>query len=174
MRNEAFHTLLAEIGRLHDSKNHDYATDADPYSNFTEAAQTAAGFTGIDAVYATMIGIKLARLRQLTSSGKTPNHESLSDTRRDLATYALLWAAHSERDRPVLAGFNTNASWTQRQTTLRGGYDFASDKRVSYDDKRGPDLTPCRCGRLYTHPEACDNAERCLALEHPHAKPVKR
>ena len=97
MRNPAFHALLAEIGALHEKKNHDYASDSDPYSNFTEAAETARGFSGIDAVYATMIGIKLARLRQLTG-GKVPNNESIADTRRDLATYALIWAAHSERE----------------------------------------------------------------------------
>lgn len=41
--------------------------------------------------------------------------------------------------------------------------------RPTYDDLRGPDLQPCRCGRLYTHPAACDTAEKCLALDHPHA-----
>lgn len=92
-RNPKFTALLAEMAELHDLKNHDYARDGDPFSNFTQAAQVAQGFTGKDAVYATLIGVKLARLRNLLSSGKTPNNESIADTRRDLAMYAALWAA---------------------------------------------------------------------------------
>jgi hypothetical protein len=92
-RSPKFTALLAEMAELHDKKNHDYAKDGDPFSNFSQAAQVAQGFTGKDAVYATLIGVKLARLRELLSSGKTPNNESVADTRRDLAMYAALWAA---------------------------------------------------------------------------------
>jgi predicted Ser/Thr protein kinase len=93
MRNPAFTNLLAEMQALHESKNSDYASDVDPYSNFRQAAAVAEGFSGVDAVFATMIGVKLARLRELTSSGKQPNHESVQDTRTDLAMYATLWAS---------------------------------------------------------------------------------
>jgi hypothetical protein len=88
-----FTALLAEMAQLHDKKNADYAKDGDPFSNFREAAEVARGFTGKDAVYAALIGVKLARLRELLSSGKAPNNESVDDTRRDLAMYAALWAA---------------------------------------------------------------------------------
>jgi hypothetical protein len=88
-----FEALLAEMRALHVSKNGDYAREGSPFSNFDEAAEVARGFTGKDAVYATLIGVKLARLRNLLSSGKTPNNESIADTRRDLAMYAALWAA---------------------------------------------------------------------------------
>lgn len=97
MRNPAFARLLAEMSSLHESKNSDYAKDGDPYSNFAEAAEVARGFTGIDAVFATLIGVKLARLRELTSTKKAPNHESVADTRKDLAMYAALWASWAER-----------------------------------------------------------------------------
>jgi len=93
MRNPAFTALLAEMQALHESKNADYASDSDPYSNFRQAASVANGFSGVDAVFATLIGIKLARLRELTSSGKRPNNESVQDTRTDLAMYAALWAS---------------------------------------------------------------------------------
>lgn len=94
MRNPRFAALLAEMGQLHDSKNADYASDGNPYSNFEEAAAVAEGFTGVDAVFASLIGVKLARLRELTSAGKTPNHEGIEDTRKDLAMYAALWASY--------------------------------------------------------------------------------
>jgi hypothetical protein len=92
-RSPKFLMLLDEMKALHDRKNGDYAKDGDPFSNFREAAEVARGFTGTDAVFASLIGIKLARLRELLSSGKTPNNESIDDTRRDLAMYAALWAA---------------------------------------------------------------------------------
>lgn len=41
-----------------------------------------------------LVGVKLARLRELTSAGKTPNNESIADTRTDLAMYAALWASY--------------------------------------------------------------------------------
>jgi hypothetical protein len=90
-----FKMLLHEMGELHDSKNNDYAQDGNPFSNFEEAAKVAEGFTGTDAVFAVLIGIKLARLRELTRAKKTPNNESINDTRKDLAMYAALWAAYS-------------------------------------------------------------------------------
>ncbi len=97
MRNPAFNDLLAEMAQLHDSKNADYAQSGNPFSNFEQAAQVAAGFTGEDAVFATLIGVKLARLRELVSAGKTPNNESIDDTRKDLAMYATLWCAYARR-----------------------------------------------------------------------------
>lgn len=96
MRNPAFTGLLERMAELHDRKNHDYASDADPLSNFKEAAEVARGFTGVDAVFASLIGVKLARLRELTATAKTPNHESIADTRTDLAMYAALWASYHE------------------------------------------------------------------------------
>lgn len=99
MRNPAFASLLASMAELHDVKNHDYAQDGNPYSNFCQAADVAQGFSGIDAVFATMIGVKLARLRELTSAGKTPNNESIADTRKDLAMYAALWASYYDHVR---------------------------------------------------------------------------
>jgi hypothetical protein len=90
-----FEMLLDEMRQLHESKNSDYAQSENPFSNFEEAAAVAEGFTGVDAVFASLIGVKLARLRELTRSGKKPNNESIADTRRDLAMYSTLWAAYA-------------------------------------------------------------------------------
>ena len=92
--NPKFDALLEEMHALHARKNADYAQDGDPLSNFRQAAQVAEGFTGVDAVFASLIGVKLARLRELTSAGKVPNNESIADTRTDLAMYAALWASY--------------------------------------------------------------------------------
>jgi hypothetical protein len=94
MRNPAFTKLLERMAALHESKNADYASEGDPLSNFKEAAEVTRGFTGVDAVFASLIGVKLARLRELTAAGKRPNHESIEDTRTDLAMYAALWASY--------------------------------------------------------------------------------
>jgi hypothetical protein len=94
-KNPRFDMLLHEMQALHAKKNHDYARDDDPYSNFSFAASVAEGFTGEDAVFATMIGIKLARLKELRGKGKEAQNESANDSLRDLAMYAALWASRA-------------------------------------------------------------------------------
>ena len=89
--NPKFHALLAQMAEIHDRKNHDYAQDGNPYSNFEGAAATAG--CGVDTVFAVLIGIKLARLKEL-ATGKTPNHESVADSRLDLAVYSAVWASY--------------------------------------------------------------------------------
>ena len=92
MRNPAFHDLLAQMGETHDRKNHDYAQDGNPYSNF----QFAANFAGVtvEQVFDVLIGVKQARLLNLTQPGKVPNHESINDTRLDQAVYVALKASY--------------------------------------------------------------------------------
>ena len=98
MRNPTFNAILDEMAALHDSKNHDYADNDNPYSNFEGAAKIA-GVT-VPEVFQVMVGIKVERMRQLTS-GKQPNHESLADTRRDAAVYLILWEAWERAQGPL-------------------------------------------------------------------------
>jgi hypothetical protein len=91
-KNPRFNSLLREMYELHEKKNHDYAKDGDPYSNFKEAA--AAAGCSVDTVFQVLIGIKQARLRELLASGKTAQNESVQDSRMDLAMYAALWASY--------------------------------------------------------------------------------
>lgn len=81
-----FHELLKELAILHDSKNHDYARDDDPFSNFKKAAAL-----GVEPWRGVLIRMsdKWARIEQL-STGKTPKNESLNDSLFDLAAYALI------------------------------------------------------------------------------------
>jgi len=94
MRNPIFEQITAKMNAIHDKKNHDYADDDNPYSNFEFAAYIANQFNHpTDKVYATLLGIKLARLAQL-KNGKAPNNESVEDTHLDLSTYSVIWFAH--------------------------------------------------------------------------------
>ena len=90
MKNPKFDAHLARMAATHDAKNHDYASDTDPLSNFRFAA-LAAGTT-MDTVFRVLIGVKLARLDELLK-GKDPKHESLDDSLLDLSVYAALWAS---------------------------------------------------------------------------------
>lgn len=101
MRNPAFNALLDDMKELHDRKNEDYAGDGNPYSNFEFAAQTA-GVT-VEQVFRVLIGVKLARLNVLRASGKTPNHESIADTEKDLAVYAALLASYAKSSAVVVS-----------------------------------------------------------------------
>lgn len=95
--NPKFHSALAKMAEVHDKKSQDYAHDGNRYSNFEEAAATAG--VSVDEVFAVLIGIKLARLRELLSSGKVPNNESIQDTRLDLAVYSVLWLSYHEGEK---------------------------------------------------------------------------
>lgn len=95
MRNQYFDEVLNEMQDVHDKKNADYASDEDPFSNFTGVA-SATGLS-VDMVFFTMIGIKVMRLKELVGVGKDPNFESVDDTILDLANYAAIWKAFRAR-----------------------------------------------------------------------------
>jgi hypothetical protein len=86
VRNPAFIELIEEIKRLHESKNHDYAQDADPLSNLRRAEAF-----GVPAWKGVLVRLtdKWSRIEQL-AAGKTPKHESLRDSLIDNAVYSLL------------------------------------------------------------------------------------
>jgi hypothetical protein len=90
-QNPAFRALLTRMGELHDKKNHDYAQDNNPYSNFEEAAANAG--CSVDTVFRVLIGIKQARLKELLA-GKVPNNEGIEDTKLDLTMYCALWVSY--------------------------------------------------------------------------------
>lgn len=71
MENKKFDKVLDIMRDLHKRKNSDYAKTDNPYSNFEFAARIASGFTDpVDKVFATMIGIKLARLMGVDATGE--------------------------------------------------------------------------------------------------------
>ena len=88
MPNPDFDQLLDEMRILHARKNHDYAHDKNPYSNFEDAAEEAG--VSVERVFAVLIGIKNARIRELERSGKDPANESLLDSYMDRCMYTAL------------------------------------------------------------------------------------
>ncbi len=86
MRNAAFDALLAEIKELHDKKNHDYAQDTDPLSNFRRSQAF-----GVPAWKGILVRLsdKWSRIEQL-ASGKVAKNESMRDSLMDNAVYSLL------------------------------------------------------------------------------------
>ena len=82
--------ILDRMREVHEKKNHDYASNENPFSNFLYAADFASDFTdNVDKTFATIIGIKLARLIAL--QGKEAVNESVLDTYQDLTIYMSLW-----------------------------------------------------------------------------------
>jgi len=74
-------------------KNHDYAHATDAFANFTFTAQVAG--VPVETVFLTLIGVKIARLRELVGAGKSPQNESVADTLDDLINYTDLYAAYA-------------------------------------------------------------------------------
>lgn len=90
--NPRFDKFVGIAVATHRSKNADYSEDNNPYSNFEFAADYAG--VPVNTVFDVMIGIKQARLLVLRA-GKTPENESLLDSEKDLAIYAMLRASYN-------------------------------------------------------------------------------
>lgn len=80
---------IEELAETLQSKNEDYRIDSE-FSNFEYAAEVAGVVTTFDVIL-TQIGIKLGRIRGLD---KDPNNESLEDSVKDLAGYAVILYAY--------------------------------------------------------------------------------
>jgi len=87
-----FYELLKEIGDLHDRKNSDYAERGQPLSNFRMSE-----LLGVKPWVGTLVRMsdKWCRVLQLTKKHnvgeqEAVSDESLEDTLKDLAIYALI------------------------------------------------------------------------------------
>ena len=81
-----FHELLQEIGVLHDKKQSDYGTDADPFAN-VRASQEFGVRPWIGALV--RLNDKVVRLKSFARKGSLEN-ESAKDSMLDIAVYALI------------------------------------------------------------------------------------
>jgi hypothetical protein len=89
------YNIIEQIKIIHEKKNADYASTQNPFSNFERSAMLMSWFSSeIDKAFVNLIGTKLARIAELSNSGKTPNNESLDDSHIDLITYCMLWTAY--------------------------------------------------------------------------------
>lgn len=81
-----FHAILKELGDLHDKKQADYGTDNDPFANVRASERF-----GIPAWVGSVLrgNDKMARLQTFIRKGTLKN-ESVEDSLRDLAVYAII------------------------------------------------------------------------------------
>lgn len=82
---------LEDLGVTLGQKNSDYKIDGE-FSNFEFAGQ-AAGIPPRRVMMA-QVGIKLGRIQGILSSTRTINNESLLDSFKDLAGYAVILYAY--------------------------------------------------------------------------------
>lgn len=89
-----FHTILAELGDLHDKKQKDYGRGDDPFANVRAASEW-----GVDSWVGTMIRAndKMRRLQTFAQCGTLAN-ESVEDSLRDLAVYSIIALVLFEQD----------------------------------------------------------------------------
>jgi hypothetical protein len=79
---------IAAVAQILVTKGDDYASIADPFSNFRGTADHV-GLTMPEVAQVFMM-TKLLRLRALRENGALPQHESVGDSYMDLAAYAIL------------------------------------------------------------------------------------
>lgn len=53
------------------------------------------------------------------------------------------------------------------QKELEAAASITNEQRPTYDERRS-NLTPCKCGAIFTHPHLCDANKKCMAAKHPH------
>lgn len=87
-----FIDTIDRLKELHKRKNDDYSGDNGPFFNFEFTEWLAAQFIKQrDRVYATMVGIKLARLVVLLNKNGKAQNEPVEDTFDDLIVYCTIW-----------------------------------------------------------------------------------
>ncbi len=92
MPSEDYLYILDIMREMHVSKSHDYAIDSNPFSNFEQAAEYAE--VSVQDVFHVLQGIKISRLFALNANKKTPNNESVLDTKLDMIAYQILELAY--------------------------------------------------------------------------------
>src|SRR3990172_6229695 len=83
-----FHAILKELGEMHDRKQADYGSSADPFQNVR-----ASEAFGIQPWVGCMVRAndKMVRIQKAARSGSASlKNESLEDSLRDLAVYSII------------------------------------------------------------------------------------
>ena len=81
-----FHEILKELGELHDKKQEDYGSDRDPFANVRSSEDF-----GVPGWVGALVrgNDKVSRLKSFIRKG-TLRNESVEDSLRDLAVYAVI------------------------------------------------------------------------------------
>ena len=89
---DPFERVLIEMAETSRKKSHDYAQDADRFSNFRATSKKFPGMTPLDACDFN-IAQKEARLDNLRTRDTGPLNESVGDTYLDRAVYSVIAVA---------------------------------------------------------------------------------
>lgn len=137
-----FVALLQKCIEVHYKKNHDYANDANPFSNFDRQGIIVSWFSKpIDQAFTSVIAIKIARLAELLSNDTEPNNESIDDNFVDLVNYCGLWAAWHVKN-------NTKSSLHKEQDPINQ-LNSAIQETLSNPEKTS-NIVCNFCGRHFT------------------------
>lgn len=97
VRNPDHKFILEECARLHELKSHDYASEDNVFFNFEYATRVAEPFNGVHKTFATLMGVKMARLAELLK-GKVPKNEAKQDSFIDNTNYSAIWGSYSMQE----------------------------------------------------------------------------
>ena len=86
MGDPRIHALLAKVGEMHDRKQEDYGSEADPFANVRASEEF-----GVQAWVGALVRLndKVTRLKAFARKG-TLRNESAKDSMLDIAVYALI------------------------------------------------------------------------------------
>lgn len=99
--NQEFNDCLEELKKLHDAKNHDYATDGNPYENLEAVKEI-----GIEPWRGVVVRLmdKFKRVKNFCDKGELKvKDETIEDTFKDIAIYstlALILFRKEQEDKP--------------------------------------------------------------------------
>ena len=132
-RNKEFDDALDELKMLHDAKNHDYATEENPYKNLEKVSAI-----GIEPWRGIVIRLmdKFSRLEEYCVKGKLSiKSEGVEDTFADIAVYSILARILFRKEQEKI----------QELTELERGKGLGSSFFTPVDDKLQSDMD-------YDHP----------------------
>ena len=132
-RNREFDDALDELKMLHDAKNHDYATEENPYKNLEKVSAI-----GVEPWRGIVIRLmdKFSRLEEYCVKGELAiKSEGIQDTFADIAVYSILARILFRKEQKKI----------QELTELERGKELGSSIFIPVDDK-------LQCDMDYDHP----------------------
>ena len=132
-QNREFDDALDELKMLHDAKNHDYATEENPYKNLEKVSAI-----GIEPWRGIVIRLmdKFSRLEEYCVKGELAiKSEGIQDTFADIAVYSILARILFRKEQEKI----------QELTELERGKELGSSMFTPVDDK-------LQCDMDYDHP----------------------
>lgn len=87
-------SILREISDILNKKQHDYASDETPFSNFEYSGSILN--QSPESIIVTNLAQKVSRIHNLISGNKSPKFEALNDSINDLIGYAILLRQYND------------------------------------------------------------------------------